>query len=153
MLGGCGGGSAATTAASTAASTDASTTPGSRPESGFIAKADAICARLNSQISGREPSKITMSEIARLSLAHATLEQKALNELTRLVPPSSLAGDWKRIIAYRRTLIDELIKFAQYAKANDTRAVQTLSVSKEQVHRKLTATAKRAGFTACARVG
>jgi hypothetical protein len=144
---------AAASAATGCGSASGNAASESPAQSKFIAEADAICSRLNSEIVVKEAPGLNLREIARLSLPHAILEQKALRELSKLTPPPSHAHGWQQIVAYRRTLAEELLQFAHYAKANDAAAVQALGVSKERVHRELLALAGREGFSACSVVG
>jgi hypothetical protein len=118
----------------------------------LIATADAICERLDARLARTTPVHLDSRTIARSAPQNAALERAALTELGKLAPPASLADDWKQIIAYRRTLADELARLGRYAKANDTRAVKALAVSKKRVHEKLFALAARDGFRVCSQV-
>jgi hypothetical protein len=84
---------------------------------------------------------------------NAALERLAVAALARLKPPASLARDWRQMLAYRRKLIDELDALAGDVKTNNKRAVQSLALSKLQVHKKLLQLAARDGFKDCAHVG
>jgi hypothetical protein len=149
---GCGGGSSGT--GSTNAGSTASIPSGDSPaERRLIATADAICGRFNTEIATTKPAGVGASELARSAPVNASLEQAALRELSKLTPPASLAGDWRRVIADRRTLAEELVKLGRYAKANNAAGIRALVVSKKAMHRELLKTATRAGFADCARVG
>jgi cell division inhibitor SulA len=119
------------------------------PAARLIVHADAICLRLNTELARTAGTGI----IAQSAPLHARLEKAALRELGTLTPPASLARDWAKILGYRRTLADELLTLSRAAKANDLAAVRALGVSKLRVHKELTQTAKRDGFTDCATVG
>jgi hypothetical protein len=94
---------------------------------------------------------ISMSVIARLAIIHATIQWAAVTELSALEPPSSLARDWQRLLAYRRTLAGQLDKVAQYARRSDTAGIHSFVVASEDVKRQLLATT-RDGFRYCSRV-
>lgn len=115
-----------------------------------IVKADAICRRLNNELTAAPPRGVEASQIARSAPHNAALEQRAIVELTRITPPTALAGDWRQMIAYRQTLADDLLKLARYAKANDAVSMQALAVSKKRAHQKLSELATRDGFNDCA---
>jgi len=158
--GGCGGGShtasstvPANATASTASNAAASRPPGSDPGlRQFIAEADPICRRLDSELAAAEPKSLALAEVARLAPRRAALELAAVTGLGRLAVPAAIARDWRQIVAYRRTLADELLELGQKAKANDAAAIDGLAASKKRVHERLLATASRDGFKYCSRV-
>jgi hypothetical protein len=119
----------------------------------LIARADVICGRLNTKFAAGKATGVGMREIARFAPPHAALEWTALAELSKLAPPPSIARDWRQMIAYRRTLAEELVELGQDAKANDAAAIKALTASKKRVHGELLTTATRAGFKDCSRVG
>ncbi len=156
---GCGGGSSQARSSeppSAHSGSSSSSTAASDPRSsvGFIGQSDAICRRLNTQLAiGRKPGGLTVSEMATLLPPRATLERQTAKELSTLTPPATLARDWRQILAYRRTLADELAQLGQDAKAKDVKAVKALIPSKKRTHGKLSALATRAGFKDCSTVG
>jgi hypothetical protein len=117
----------------------------------LIASADAICRRFNKELTGA--SRPQASKVARTAPRNAALEQRAVAELSKLTPPASLARDWKQIIAYRRTLAEELVTLARDAKADNVQGMQALAASKKRVHDELTKLAAHDGFTDCSSVG
>jgi hypothetical protein len=119
----------------------------------LIATADAICQRLDARLASATPVHLDSRTIARSAPQNAALERAAVTELAKLGPPASLAEDWKQIIAYRRTLADELAALGRFAKANDTRAIKALAVTKKRVHEKLFVLAAHDGFRVCSQVG
>jgi hypothetical protein len=143
---GCGG-------SSKSESTDSGSSGASAATARLIATADAICERLDARLASTTPVHLDSRTIARSAPQNAALERAALTELVKLAPPASLADDWRQIIAYRLTLADELARLGRYAKANDTRAVKALAVSKKRVHEKLFALATHDGFRVCSQVG
>ena len=119
----------------------------------FVARADAICQRLNTEIAKVKAKSTSLSEIERLAPGHAALELSAATELATLSPPAVLAGQWRQLVAYRRTLAQELQLLATVAKAKDLARVKALAVSKLSVHKKLFAVGNQAGFKYCSQVG
>lgn len=117
----------------------------------MIAKADAICRRVNSQLAAAPPG-VAASQIARSAPRNAALELRAVTDLNKLTPPPALAGDWQQMIAYRQTLADDLLKLAHYAQSNDARSMQALALSKKRVHQKLSKLATRDGFKDCSQL-
>jgi len=133
------------------ATTQASAPRGSSTSSGVVVKADTICRRVNNELAAAPPG-VLASQIARSAPRNAAVEQRAIAELNGITPPTAVASDWRKMIAYRQTLAEELLKLANYAKVNDTRSMQALAVSKERVHQKLSALATRDGFKDCAQL-
>jgi ABC-type Fe3+-hydroxamate transport system substrate-binding protein len=170
---GCGGSSKTTvsTAASSAAATTATTTtiastslpaattvkvavgaPLTRAQ--LLAKGDAICARINVQVdkvttqasSSPNVSRQEFYEgIPKVARDYAT----EANELSKLVPPASLAHNWE-------TILSDLHRYVQYedlaaheAEVKDAKAIVALIAPAEAIHAKLDAIAKRDGFRYC----
>jgi hypothetical protein len=159
---GCGGsssgstgrpGTAAATTAPRPQSGTSSDPSGGTVKSRFIAAADAICGRLNAAIADPLGTVLNDTNLARLAPAHALLEKKAVSELGRLKPPESLASDWLKLLAYRRTLAKELAEVGAAAKAHDAASIKKLGASKKRVHRQLEALAARDGFGPCGEAG
>jgi hypothetical protein len=113
----------------------------------LIAKGDAICRRINRKLASTNIK--SEQDIARVAPKLASYEQEALADLGRLVPPASMADDWKVIVAGAQTLADNVAKLGEYAKANNLKAGRALIVSSEKVQRELQTTAKRDGFKDC----
>ncbi len=118
----------------------------------LIGMADTICKRLDTKLATVNPANLSAGEIARFAPPRAVLERTALAELSKLTPPASIARDWGQVIAYRRTLMEELFKLGRYAKIDDTSGIRALAVSKKRVHQQLLAVATRDGFKYCSGV-
>jgi hypothetical protein len=119
----------------------------------FVQTTNAICSRMNSEFEAHKPKSDALQEIARLSPGRAALERRTVAELGKLAPPARLAGDWRRILGYRRTLAEELQRLGAAAKQGDKGAVAALSVSKKREHEILHQEALRHGLLGCAVVG
>ncbi len=143
---GCGGGSSKHGSAQ-------QTSPSSQPNSHFIAQADAICKRLNEELTASAAKSAAAAEVMRIVPHHAAIERRALGELARLGPPSALSASWQAILADRRTLADGLEKLVAATRRNDQAAVKQVTASKKQAHAALTKAATGAGFKDCATVG
>jgi predicted nucleic acid-binding protein len=120
----------------------------------LIGKADTICVRLKTQLSGPALNAEigNVSSVARIASRRAAIERAALAELGKLTPPTSLASDWQQVIADRRILADDLVKLGEYAKANNVKSLDALYLSSAKVGVRMIAMAKRDGFKQCSRV-
>jgi hypothetical protein len=140
--GGCGGGSGKAAAVSPPPS------GGPLSQAQLVAKADAICARVDTEISDVKPVAPGPAEIAVVAPRSAALQRSAVAELSRLTPPPAVAPAWQRLIAYRRTLAEGLAKLASYAKQGDPRGVQAAGAAL-RLPRTLLASVRRAGLQRC----
>jgi len=132
---GCGGGSSRTLSASQ-----------------MIVRADAICRGLNAQLAAVSHSR-TQRDIARVTMRRAALEEAALAKLSKLPPPSSLATDWQQMIAGRRRIAENTLRFSEYAKLstplNDNPDVRLLFASSASLQKHVLTMARSDGFNDC----
>lgn len=117
-----------------------------------VAKANAICDRLNAEMVADKPARQTVPEIARVTPRHIEYETRSVRELERLTPPTATAAQWRLVISARRALAAELVKLERAAKAGNEVAIKALVVSKRRIHAGLAFAAVRAGLTGCAEV-
>lgn len=152
--GGCGGSGGASRTATAAAAERAETAPsrGNVPPPQFVARAEAICSRVNKALE-KAPANPAIVQVVRVGSHNAALERSAVAELGKLRPPASLARDWGRIVGYRRALAGELVKLARYAQTGDVRGLSAVAASKGRLHKELSQLATREGLNDCARVG
>lgn len=113
----------------------------------LIAKADTVCRRINKKLSSTTIK--SQQDIARIAPKLAEYEQEALADLSKLVPPASMANDWKEIVAGAQTLADNIAKLGEYAKANNLKGARSLIQSSTKIQQQIQATAKRDGFKDC----
>ena len=149
---GCGG-SASSASSSSSASTPTNQPTGEAQPPAVLAQANHICERVNREFDAERPSSAKISEITRVTPHRAAVEMQAVRELGALTPPAQLAGDFRRVVAYRRMLALELAQLARAAKAKNTHAIHALAASKKRVHAKLRALAQQVGLAACGKTG
>jgi hypothetical protein len=140
-------------AATSTAPSQASGAGGSRSDTSFARSADAICAKLNAQLANAQSGHISTQEIAKLAPVRAAAERGVLSELSKLTPPAQVAHDWHLLLAYRRTLANELVVLGQHARAKDVKAIDAIAASKRRVHQQLHDAATRARLKDCAQIG
>jgi hypothetical protein len=164
---GCGGSKGGTNTATSSAAASVATTPitsassqtgatgngSGKPLSAsqLVARADAICARLNTKL-GRDVVH-NQPEVARVAPHRAAIEQAALTELSRLLPPASMATDYQQMLAVRHTLIEDTIKLGIDAKAGYAQAERPVYSSSTALVGQMAATAQRNGFKHCGQLG
>jgi hypothetical protein len=115
----------------------------------LIAKADVICKRLNVN---RDSTPIrSQQDVARILSQHAIYERDELAELGKLVPPTSMANDWKRMLAGIQTLAEDTAKVGEYVKSNNRAAARPLISTAANAQQQVLTIAKHNGFKECAR--
>ncbi len=113
----------------------------------LVSKANAICKTVTAKLATKTTNSV--KDIARVAPELASFEQKALSELSKLVPPAYLESDWKQFIAGAETLAENTSKLGEYAKANELKAAGKLITSSETTQHQMEAIAKRNGLTEC----
>lgn len=113
----------------------------------LASKANAICKTVTEKFATKSANSV--QDIARVAPELAAFEQKALFELSKLVPPASLESDWKQFVAGAETLAENTSKLGEYAKANNLKAAHGLIASSETTQHQMQAIAKRDGLTEC----
>jgi hypothetical protein len=116
----------------------------------LTAKANAICRTVTAKLASKSIS--SQQDIARVAPELAAFEQTALNELTKLVPPTELESDWKRFVAGAQTLAENTAKLGEYASSNKLKEARGLIVSSEAIQKQMVAIAKRDGLKDCEQV-
>jgi hypothetical protein len=164
---GCGGSSktastsTATAQPTTAATTTAATTTvpataaaikirSGRPltRAAWIAEAEVICARTNVEL---DSTKIkTVQDYARVLPQLASYDRIEATELSKIVPPTVMASDWRLIVTGFQKFGEYTERVAEYAEANNFNgATPTYRVAKA-THERLAKIAKHDGFKECA---
>jgi len=119
----------------------------------LTAQANAICKGLHTQLAALSMNSANNNDVkepAQIYLHAAAFEHTMLAELEKLNPPASLADDWKQLVAGMGTLANDSTKYAEYTKAKNVSAAQTLATSFGAVKQRTHAAVRRAGFTECA---
>lgn len=153
LTAGCGGGSNGGGSKARATASATTHTTAADPSARFVAGADRLCAQVDAPINKVKAKNASAREIERVVPQHAAVELAAVRALSKLTPPPALAGPWRQILAYRRTLAAELSELVKAATRNDKAAVRALAASKLTAHKRLLQTAARAGFKSCGKVG
>lgn len=117
----------------------------------LIERADAICERLIVEFAAVRARSQSLPELARIVPHRVVLERRVAEELGELTPPAAIARGLQKVVAYRRTLAQELAELGLDAKRRDVAAIRVLAASKGRLHRELLATATSAGFKSCGR--
>jgi len=117
----------------------------------FIARADAICARVNRELSAVK--KKGPKPILRVVPGNIVIERGALGELRALAAPASTATAWQQILDLRRIALQELLALVRATRHQQASSITKLIFSKKATHGKLLAAGQSSGFKDCARLG
>lgn len=115
----------------------------------FIAAADAICAKTNTKLAA--VTVITSKELARQLPQVVIYDATETDELSKLVPPASLAQDWSRILNDFHRFTEYSRAVAKDVQAKNIKAASPSIVAAQKLHQELNATATRDGFRHCNR--
>jgi hypothetical protein len=115
----------------------------------LIAKANAICARVNARRASTHYG--ALPEVARVAPQLAAYEQTAATELSKLAPPTSMANDWQQIVSSAQALAGYTFRIGDYARSKKVAAAQPLFGLIQHSHRQLVLTATADGLTECAK--
>jgi hypothetical protein len=132
--------------AQTPTAPESPSSPSSRSE--LIARADAICRRVNAK---RASITITRPQDIPLDIPPlAAYEEAAVSAMRQLTPPASMANGWKQIVAASQTVADVTTKVGNAAKAGKLESTRSLDGVLTSATEQMLNTAKREGFTDCA---
>lgn len=169
VVSGCGGSSKTTTTTTAAATTTpattapATTTPATttsatvttvklasgKPLSRatWIAKGDVICAHANAELDSSTVK--SLQDLIRLLPQAALYDKTESAELSKLVPPASKAGDWKKIVVGFQVFGEDSDKIAADAAAGNNAAGKAVLLEAEKIHEGIAKLAGHDGFIAC----
>jgi hypothetical protein len=149
----------ATTTSSTSAPTTTTTTPvvavklaTGKPltHTQWLAKGDAICARLNNQLAASGVKSIR--ELGQVLPQAAAYEHAELAQLVKLVPPAADAKSWQEFLAETQRWAENSTKLGQSAQTAQFSLNEPLVGITRKLHEHLAHRAKHQGFKECSLV-
>jgi hypothetical protein len=143
---------ATTPQTATTSSTQVSTTETAKPltRAQLLAQANAICGRAKAQLSSTVVK--SQQEYARALPQAAAYERAAVSELTKLVPPASVASDFQQVLAALQQFSANTANLSDYAQTSEIIAGNALYRNAIQAQEQLHVIAGRTIFKACALV-
>lgn len=120
----------------------------------LVEKANSICRRVAAKVEAVAKGQNVNSpqQLASLASKLSGLEQSALDELGKLVPPAAMEADWKRFIAGAQSLADDTASLGEAASTNDTTQAKRLIASASGTQKQMAAIAKRNRLSDCEQV-
>jgi hypothetical protein len=116
----------------------------------WIAKGDAICAQLNTQLAANVVDK--SNGFATVLPQAAAYEHAEVVQLTKLVPPSSQAKDWHMFLAETQRWSENTAKLGASAKSGHFTLSTPLVALTTKIRANVVSIAKREGFKYCSEV-
>jgi hypothetical protein len=120
----------------------------------LTSKANSICRTVTAKLeaASKGESANTPQQVQRLTAKVSGFEQKALTELTALVPPPALEADWQRFVGGAQTLAEDTAKVGEYVAGKNTAAGKAVISQAEATQKQMVAIAKRNGIKDCEKV-
>jgi hypothetical protein len=120
----------------------------------LTSKANSICRTVTAKLeaTSKGESANTLQQLERLTTKVAGFEQKALTELTALVPPPALEAQWQRFVEGAQSLAEDTAKVSEYIANKNTAAGKSVISDAEATQKRMVAIAKRNGFKDCEKV-
>jgi hypothetical protein len=116
----------------------------------WIAKGDAICARLNAELAANTVK--STAEFARVLPVAAADEQAELAQLVKLVPPTSKTKDWQEFLTGTQEWAANSYKLAESSQSGSFTLKAPLVATTRKIHETLAHLAQHEGFKECSLV-
>ena len=114
----------------------------------LVAKADAICGRVNKQIA-KEPDPKTAKDLERLANRTVELSDPAIKDMQALEPPSELEADFDKFVASLKRQRDLTKKIGAAAGEGDTAEVQKIGTQAQKAQDEYRRLTGKIGFKEC----
>jgi hypothetical protein len=114
----------------------------------LVAKADAICTRVNKQVA-KEPDPKTTKDLERLAKRTVEISDPALDDMDALKPPSDLESDFKKFVAILRKQRDLTKEIGAAAGKGDTAAIQKVGAKAQKAQDEYRRLTGKIGFKEC----
>jgi hypothetical protein len=123
---------------------------GSGGSPGAIAAANTICARRSHELTNTPMAGVdNLPALAVTAQRSAAIERRALSELRRLVPPSDVAVNYRKVLAHGKLVLRRLTKLAQRARAGDASGARAAKSEAEKIRFKLLVSVARSRLKYC----
>jgi hypothetical protein len=114
----------------------------------LVAKADAICTRVNKQVA-KEPDPKTTKDLQRLAQRTVEISDPALDDMDALKPPSEIESDFKKFVAILRKQRDLTEQIGKAAGKDDTEQVQKIGAQAQKAQDEYRRLTGKIGFKEC----
>ncbi len=114
----------------------------------LVAKADAICTRVNKQVA-KLPDPKTTKDLEGLAERTVKISDPALDDMADLKPPSKLEDEFKKFVAILRKQRDLTKEIGEAAGKDDTAAIQKVGAKAQKAQDEYRRLTGKIGFKEC----
>ena len=114
----------------------------------LVAKGDAICKRVNTQIA-KEPAPTDAAGLKRLADKTVALSDPAIKEMEALEPPDELKQDFAKFVASLKRQRDLTKQIGEAAAKGDTAKIQQIGTAAQKAQSDYRKVSDKIGFKQC----
>jgi hypothetical protein len=114
----------------------------------LVAKADAICKRVNQRMA-KEPDPKSAADLERLAKRTVAISNPAIRDMEALEPPDELKADFKKFIASLKQQLDLTKKIGAAAAKGDTAGIQKVGADAQKAENEYRRLTGKIGFKEC----
>jgi len=114
----------------------------------LVAKADAICERVNTEVA-KEPDPKTAEDLERLANRTVEISDPAIKDMEALEPPDELESDFDKFVASLKRQRDLTKKIGAAAGDGDTEEVQKIGADAQKAQDEYRRLTGKLGFKQC----
>ena len=121
---------------------------GGLSKSELVAKGDAICKRVNTQIA-KEPDPKSIDDLKRLADKTVAISDPAIKDMDALEPPDELKTDFDKFVASLRKQRDLTQQIGDAAGKGDTAKIQEIGTQAAKAQDEYRKLSSKIGFKEC----
>jgi hypothetical protein len=114
----------------------------------LVAKADAICKRVNQRMA-KEPDPKSAADLERLAKRTVAISNPAIHDMEALEPPSELKADFTKFIASLKQQLELTKKIGAAAAEGDTAGIQKVGADAQKAENEYRRLTGKIGFKEC----
>lgn len=152
--------STATTSSTNTGSSSTAVSSGGTSRSSLVAEADTICrgvvaesAGMNAAVGAAKSEPQLLATLVRIAPERAADERRAIERLSKLKVPATLAAEWTHLLTDMNRLANDVAQIGTDAETGQYQSVLNVDVGSSNVQSELAALATRDGFRYCGHSG
>jgi hypothetical protein len=121
----------------------------------LVQRADAICKRIGARRAvanatvGSVTTQHALKELVHVVPAVVFYERKAIAEMRKLKPPTTLSADWQKLLVGAQERANNTVQIYTLAKARNLEGAQAVILHSRPAEQRLAVLARHDGFTRC----
>jgi hypothetical protein len=121
---------------------------GGLSKSELVAKGDAICKKVNTQIA-KQPEPTDAADLEKLAKKTVEISDPAIKDMEALEPPDELADEFKRFVALLKQQRDLTKQIGDAAAKGDTVKIQQVGTDAQKAQTEYQTLSDKIGFKEC----